>query len=160
MKVKSQSKKKSYFHKKIVLFKLNALYISRILQMTYWIKNTCYTASWSTLVGKNAVSVLLLTSSYFISPQIKTAVSIRQPVPPYKKGGICCVIVCRYYFNKNKLVWFLKMKNLPWNTMHAHLCFLRLWYRTLNKLDCSLIWNFHRMCQTIPSSNCANFVKK
>ena len=35
-----------------------------------------------------------------------------------------------------------------------------LWYRTFKKLDCSLIWNFYRMYQSIHSSNCANFMKK
>ena len=34
-----------------------------------------------------------------------------------------------------------------------------LWYRIFTKLDCSLIWNLHKMCQSMHSSNC-NFMKK
>ena len=35
-----------------------------------------------------------------------------------------------------------------------------LWYRIFKQLDCSLIWNFHRMYQSIHSSNSAYFMKK
>ena len=35
-----------------------------------------------------------------------------------------------------------------------------LWYRTFKKIDCSLIWNFNRMYQTIHSSNLSKFHEK
>ena len=57
--------------------------------------------------------------------------------------------------------WPLKVSYLR-GTISNCLTFasLVLWYRTFKKLDCSLIWNFCRMCQTIHSSNCANFMEK
>ena len=66
-----------------------------------------------------------------------------------------------------------KSNTLGWNTIpsyniqftdvpnyHSTFVSKPLWYRTFKKIDFSLIWNLHRMCQTIHSSNCANFMKK
>ena len=47
-----------------------------------------------------------------------------------------------------------------WKLRTATPLFLALWYRTLKKLDCSLIWNFYRMYLSIHSSNCAKWKNK
>ena len=65
-------------------------------------------------------------------------------------------ITCMGYFKVTVGLLQFKAAALLLNTFVSK----ALWYMTLKKLDCSLIWNLYRMFQRIHSSNCANFMKK